>query len=196
MRSLKIIIPAVLVAVAVGTSAWGATGGGSNQAIDTSNLTPEKAQALAVEQQRQQRLQADADDPGKKAAIIASKKADAGRAAAAAPLAQAPQKWPEGIFADSEAPAPGSVFLGSNRWVGTVAGRSVAVYAGHAGDNPATGRLMVVTAASDMSVDSSHFVDLPGSGALHIMSANGTTLTIVDDQGGRHSFDASTSSWA
>jgi hypothetical protein len=142
----------------------------------------------------EQQLQADADDPAKRAAIIAAKDAEAGPVAGELAASASP-KWPEGIFADSEAPAPSSVFLGTNRWVGTVAGRSVAVYAGRAGDNLATGRLMVVNAASDMSVDSSRFVDLPGSGQLRITSASGSTLTIVDAQGAEHMFDVSSSTW-
>jgi hypothetical protein len=188
MRSRKIVTPVVLLlAAVVGTGLYGAIVSGSAASPDASGLPPDKARALAVEQQWQQQLQADAADPAKSAAIIAAKKAEAARVAAAS-AAPVPQKWPEGIFADREAPAPGSVFLCTNRWVGTVAGRSVAVYAGRAGDDPATGRLMVVNAAADMSIDSSRFVDLPGSGELRITSANGTTLTIVDAQGGEYTF--------
>jgi len=188
MRSRKIDTPVVLLLAAIiGTGLYGATVSGSAAAPDASALPPDKAQALAVEQQWQQQLQADADDPARSAAIVAAKQDEAARVAAT-PAEPAPPKWPEGIFADTEAPAPSSMFLCTNRWVGTVAGRSVAVYAGRAGDDPATGRLMVVNAAADMSIDSSRFVDLPGSGELRITSANGTTLTIMDAQGGEYTF--------
>lgn len=194
MRGRKLMAP-VLLATIVGGGLHSAVADSSTTSTDVSGLPPEKAQSLALEQQWQERLEADAADPSKKAAIIAAKKAEAARMAAepAEPIAP---KWPEGIFADSEAPAPGTVFLCTNRWVGTVAGRSVAVYAGRAGDNLATGRLMVVTAAPDMSIDSSDFVDLPGSGALRITSADGMTLTIVDAHGAKHAFDVSSLNWS
>lgn len=191
MRNRKIATPvALLLAAVVGTGLYGDIASGSAESPDASGLPPDKARALAVEQQWQQRLQADAADPARSAAIIAAKRAEAAQVAAR-PAEPVPQKWPEGIFADREAPASGSVFLCTNRWVGTVAGRSVAVYAGRAGDDPDTGRLMVVNAADDMSIDSSRFVDLPGSGELVITSANGTTLTIADAQGSEYTFAVS-----
>lgn len=194
MRTPKIGVPVVLLlTVVVGAGLYGVSASGSTES-DASGLPADKAQALAVEQQWQQRLEADAADPAKNAAIIAAKKAEEARMAAQ-PAPPAPAKWPEGIFADNEAPAPGAVFLATNRWVGTVAGRSVAVYAGRAGDNATTGRLMVVSAAPDMTVESSRFVDLPESGELRITSAAGATLTIVDAQGAEHTFDVSTVSW-
>lgn len=190
MPTLKIVIPMVLLlAASCSAEESDADDDRSIESIGASGLPAEKARALAIEHEWQERLHADADDPAKSAEIIAAKRAEAARVAAQL-AAEVPPKWPEGIFADSEAPAPGTVFLGTNRWVGTVAGRSVAVYAGRAGDNPATGRLMVVNAGPDMSVDSSRFVDLPGSGALRITAAIGATLTIVDAQGRSYTFDA------
>ncbi|MHB8275540.1 MAG: hypothetical protein ACYDC9_12395, partial [Dermatophilaceae bacterium] len=79
-------------------------------------------------------------------------------------LTEAEPGWPEGIFEDSEAPVSDSQFLGTNRWVGTVAERTVAVYAGQAGDDPSTGRLLVMTAVPSMGVEAAGFtVDLPGA---------------------------------
>jgi len=190
-KSVRVLflLTALAGAVLVGTTASGSPSSDNGPA-----LPPEKAQIQAVEQRWQDRLQAKAADPHAKAAALAAKQADQAQRAQAR-VAEIPAKWPEGIFADNEAPAPGSEFLGTNRWVGTLAGNSVAVYAGRAGENESTGRLMIQYARPDMGISSSRFVDLPGSGALRITSASGTTLTIADANLVRHTFDVVSSGW-
>jgi hypothetical protein len=103
--------------------------------------------------------------------------------------------WPEGIFEDPEAPAPGSRFLGTNRWVGDVNGRSVAVYAGVAGEDQTIGRLLVIAVGSSMSIENASWVDLPGAGRLKIVSATRSAVTVTDSRGGVHVFDAATKKW-
>ena len=190
-KSMKVLF---LLGTLGGVALFGTAASGSTSSGDGSALPTDKAQIQAVEQQWQDRLQAVAADPQAKAAALAAKQADQAQRAQAM-VAEIPARWPEGIFADSEAPAPGSVFLGTNRWVGTLAGTSVAVYAGRAGENESTGRLMIQYAGSDMSITSARLVDVPGSGALRITSASGTTLTIVDAKGASHTFDVASSNW-
>jgi len=194
MRTSKSVKMLLLLAPLAGVVLVGTTASGSTPSDQGSALPPEKAQIQAVEQQWQDRLQANAADPEAKAAALAAKQADQAQRAQAM-VAEVPAKWPEGIFANGEAPAPGSEFLGTNRWVGTLAGNSVAVYAGRAGENESTGRLMIQYARPDMGISSSRFVDLPGSGALRITSASGTTLTIADANLVRHTFDVVSSGW-
>ena len=79
--------------------------------------------------------------------------------------------------------------------MGTVAGRSVAVYAGKAGDDPSTGRLLVLTAGASMNVDSAVTLDLPRVGSLRVASARDTTLTLTDAWGVAHEFDVAAMSW-
>ena len=98
--------------------------------------------------------------------------------------------WPSGIFADAEAPARGAEFLGSNRWVGQVDGRTLIVWAGRSGGDASLGRLIVASAGSDRMIRSHDVVDLPGAGALRVASARDGVLDLVDEHGARHRFDA------
>ncbi|AIY18174.1 hypothetical protein GUY44_24035 [Pimelobacter simplex] len=87
------------------------------------------------------------------------------------------------------------VFLGSNRWVGRHADRSVAVYAGRAGDDPTRGRVLVMWAsAADTSGTT---LDLPGAGTLRVVAGapDATTITLVDAAGVRHRLDVVTPAW-
>lgn len=160
------------VAVAAGIGVASAASG-KQQA----GLSPEK-QAI-VDYQNQPRIK--------------GKTTMAGAAAAAAAAAvQAPDAWPTGIFEDSEAPASGIDFLGSNRWSGTVNGRLLAVYAGRDGSTPSTGRLLVTSSAPDYSDGQRTFVDAPGAGTLHVDADRGTTLAISSTSGQRLAYDLQT----
>lgn len=134
-----------------------------------------------------------ADDPPSDKAAEAA--AHATRTSDADADPDAASQWPAGIFDDPEAPAPGMVFLGNNRWVGRHADRSVAVYAGRAGDDPTRGRVLVLWAsAADTSGTT---LDLPGAGALRVVAGapDATTITLVDAAGVRHRLDVVTPAW-
>jgi hypothetical protein len=178
-------LPAAALAV---VSSVAASGQSSAAVTAPAGATPEKAAAEAQDVARHQALEAAAANAGTARASQAAKRADAATRALAA-AGPAPQKWPEGIFQDGEAPASGSVFLGRNRWVGTLAGRSVAVYAGRAGTDDTIGRVLVTTAGPTMALESAYMRDLPGSGALVVTSAQGGLLTLTDVRGGTHVFD-------
>lgn len=100
--------------------------------------------------------------------------------------------WPTGIFEDSEAPAPGVVFLGSNRWVGKIGDHYLAVYAGRSGEDPATGRVMAVSSVGDMN---GYTLDLPGTGALKVIAAAGPVITLQDEHGGLHVLATEEGKW-
>lgn len=132
-------------------------------------------------------------DPAKRRAITRAKAADDARHRAELAATQTDSApWPTGIFEDSEAPASGMDFLGSNRWVGQVGDGYLAVYAGTAGDdNPTTGRVMALWSDGRTG----YTLDLPGAGPLRIVSADGSTLTIIDSTGETHVLDAESGSW-
>lgn len=101
-----------------------------------------------------------------------------------------PTPWPTGIFQDNEAPASTDEFVATNRWVGAAAdGQSIAVYAGVSGTDPTAGRILVLKEGTPTS---STWIEMPGSGALRVESADGTVVTLVDPAGKEHVFDAAT----
>ncbi len=167
-----------------------ATADGGLSSAGSAGISAEKAALEAQDRRLHQQLEATAADPKLAAAAIAAKAAS-GLQAAKDQAAQPSVKpaWPEGIFQDGEAPASGSRFLGTNRWVGTVAGRTIAVFAGQSGEDPSMGRLLVMTAGPSMGVSSGRTVDLPGVGPLSVASASGGTLSIMDSRGVAHAFD-------
>jgi hypothetical protein len=150
---------------------------------------PEKQALEAQDAQRHQQLSEVASSPQASAAAVASKQADAARMSQDLAADAPEQPWPAGIFADGEAPAPGSVFLGTSRWVGVIDGHSVAVYAGSAGEDSTLGRVLVTAVGSDMDLASSYSVDLPGAGALRVIAANGHLVVMTDSKGANHTFD-------
>ena len=102
---------------------------------------------------------------------------------------------PEGIFADPEAPASGSVFLGSNRWSGELDnGTCVRVWVGVDGSNPDVGMLLIGTSTSTEMLPS--VVRLAGSGALRVTAAQGTRLSLAQVNGKKtYVFDVQTKTW-
>lgn len=100
--------------------------------------------------------------------------------------------WPTGIFEDSEAPAPGVVFLGNNRWVGKIGDHYVAVHAGRSGEDPTTGRVLAVSSHGDMD---GYTLDLPGTGALTVIAAVGPVVTLKDEDGRLYVLAAAEGRW-
>jgi hypothetical protein len=157
-------------------------------------VSAEKAAVEREDARRHEELNKRASDHVlAKAAVEAKQAAAAARAVevGGSPAAH-PPAWPAGIFEDSEAPASGADFLGRNRWVGVIDGRSVAVHAGQAGAEATTGRLLVMLAAADMTVDRAYTRDVAGSGPLRVTAATGTTITLIDSHGAEHLFDITT----
>ncbi|MFI6427300.1 peptidase inhibitor family I36 protein [Promicromonospora sp. NPDC050880] len=98
--------------------------------------------------------------------------------------------WPAGIFDDAEAPVRGAELLGSNRWVGHAGGRTLMVWAGRSGEDRTLGRVLVATTGTGLMTASHRTVDLPGTGALRVVTAHGAVLELVDEHGTRHVLDA------
>jgi hypothetical protein len=182
---------AVLVLSTVIGAAGVARAALSDSPAAASSDAADKQQVAAQDAQRQQQLEQVASSPKASAAAVAAKGADAARMTQNSLTDSDSAAWPEGIFEDSEAPAPGSVFLGTNRWVGTVDGHQVAVFAGCAGEDPSVGRVMVTVAGDTAQSTSGYSVDLPGAGSLQVVSASGSLLVLTDAQGGQHNFDVS-----
>jgi hypothetical protein len=49
--------------------------------------------------------------------------------------------------------------------------------------------VLVATAGADMDLASSYSVDLPGAGALRVITATGNLLVVKDSKGANHTFD-------
>ncbi len=136
------------------------------------------------------------------AAVVAAKKADAARQAAAPSDTPTPVELETGIIEDNEAPASGSTFLGVDRWVGKVDGGYIVVYAGSAGveavtgKDSADGRLLVQRLGPAGGVAQAWWIDVPKAGALRVTSFEGTMLVISDAHGGTHVFDAASHAWS
>jgi len=203
-RWSTIAVAAVVLVAAGAASSALADSAAYPAAILAASANPIKAELAAKEQALTAQREAVAADPVKRQGLIDAKaqvgaqqrKAATATAAtngvAAEPGAEAATGWPTGIFQDTEAPAPGGVFLGTNRWVGPVAGTTVAVYAGVSGSDPTTGRLLVVVEGPTLDPTT---VDLPGSGALTATSADGDLLTVTDASGATHVFDVAARAW-
>ncbi len=195
-RTLAAVVGLMIALAGAASIHQTAAADGSLSSAGSAGISAEKAALEAQDRLLHQQLEATAAVPELAAAAIAAKAASGLRAAkdqAAQPSVE--PAWPEGIFEDGEAPAPGSRFLGTNRWVGTVAGQSIAVFAGQSGEDPSMGRLLVITAGPSMSVQSGNTVDLPGVGALRVAAASGGTLSVMDSRGVAHAFDAAAARW-
>lgn len=181
------------VAGIVGVIAW--AHGATADPDPAGDLPPEKAAQTQADELLDRANAAVADDPDALAEVVEQKAAEAAAHATEASDLDAGDEWPVGIFDDPEAPAPGMVFLGTNRWVGKIGGRSVAVHAGRAGDDPTLGRVLVVWASSGGTTGTT--LDLPGAGALEVVAGepDSTTLTLVDAAGVRHVLDVVSQAW-
>lgn len=178
--------------VAVGVS-WMELAAGEEDAGPLTSLNADK-QALEQAEQLLDRVnEAAANDPERHAAIEKAKAAE--KKSHEAELATKPEaldEWPTGIFDDPEAPASGTTFLGSNRWVGLVDGAYLVVYAGRSGADPTTG--MILAFWSDGRPGYSLYK--PGTGALTVVSARDAALTLRDEGGRTHVLHALAGQWA
>lgn len=100
--------------------------------------------------------------------------------------------WPTGIFDDAEAPASGSFFLGTNRWVGKGEGSYLVVHAGRSGSDDLTGRVLALW-SDDNRIG--YTLDLERVGALRILKADESVLVMVDSEGAEHRLDAVAGEW-
>lgn len=156
-------------------------------------LSPEKLELLEHDRAFDKENESIASDSQKLNSVADAKAADhAAHLKELAALPAAPVVWPTGIFEDNEAPASGTVFLGTNRWVGRFGDDYVAVYAGRAGDDPSVGTLIV--AWSDPNRPGKT-VTVPGVGSLGVASVLGSVVTLRDSSGGVHFFDALLAKW-
>lgn len=198
----RLAIGATVVFVAIGSVAAAADAGilfsSRSPAKTHAAISPEKKALEDAYKKMDAEQAAISADPKRHDALVAKKRDEKARVAAktaASSSTDQPRQWPQGIFEDAEAPAPGSVFLGQNRWVGTLGGDSVAVYAGQAGLDPDTGRVLVRFDNSVASSDSGYTLDLAASGPLRVVAASGTLVTVVDRTQTRHVLNLSTRSW-
>jgi len=180
-----------------------ASAGTDASSVEDAQTRADKAEIERDLAEQQRELDAIAADPEASADLVAAKEADLadyGREreerATAAKDGEDASVWPEGIFEDSEVPAPGAELLGSNRWVGTVDGAQVAVYAGQGGYDETLGRLLVMWRDDDAR-DSrpGGFVDLPGAGRLTVVSAQDGVVVVSDAGGAVHHYDVTSGSW-
>ncbi|WP_377322000.1 hypothetical protein ACFJIY_22145 [Pimelobacter simplex] len=177
----------------VGAVAW--AHGATADPDPAGQLPAEKAAQAQADEVVDRANAAVATDPDALEKVVEEKAAEAAAQATEASDSDAGDEWPVGIFDDAEAPVPGMVFLGTNRWVGKIGGRSIAVYAGRAGDDPTIGRVLVVWASSEDTRGTT--LDLPGAGALEVVAGepDSTTLTLVDAAGARHVLDVVSQAW-
>lgn len=118
------------------------------------------------------------------------KNSDAGR-----PRATEEAPWPTGIFEDDEAPFPAEQRV-VNRWVGVIAGRRVAVYAGSSVSNPREGLVIVMSFGSDGSPVRRTTHPTPvRAGPVRIVAAQGSRLSLAAADGQRLTFDATISAF-
>jgi hypothetical protein len=187
--TVSLLVAACVVGVSLTTAAV-VHGRPGSQAADTSAAAPSSAPsgeitdpaAFDAEKQRleQQML---SPRPG------GAPKGDPTDGLAQAKKLDYPESLDTGLFEDREAPMSTSFFRGTNRWLGVVGGTVVEVYAGTAGEGPDTGRLIVVINGAGLDDVHGMTFNVPGEGALRIISATGTTLTIVSAAGKQHTFD-------
>jgi len=102
-----------------------------------------------------------------------------------------PVAYETGIIADDESPM--REFVVRNRWGGTVQGRRYIVFAGARTSDPTQGVVLVqeVTSAGDSSAPRPY--DTPGrTGAVQVVSLQGSRLTLATDAGARVVFNMAT----
>jgi hypothetical protein len=135
-----------------------------------------------------------AADPVRSGAVDKAKAAGTGSDSLLA-TSVAKQQPTQGIFADSEAPAPGSIFLGTNRWVGTQNGQTIVVYVGQAGYDASTGRVLVIGGGPSSADTHGFTLDLPNSGPLKAVAGSGGHVTVEDRAGADHVLDLVSQTW-
>jgi len=99
--------------------------------------------------------------------------------------------WEKGIVDDDESPS--SDYAIRNRWVGTVHGSDVVVFAGASASDASQGLVVVQQLAGDGSAsDPQAFVTPTKAGPVHVTTVHGSRVTLVADDGTTFTFDAAT----
>lgn len=190
------VVVAVLVIV-LGTAGFGAASWAlaseHETESDLGDLNSEKLAMLEAERQFDEANAAAAADPTRMQEIAKDKASEHQRHLAELRALEEPTAaWPTGIFDDPEASAPGIVFIGSNRWVGKIGQDFLAVHAGRSGEDPTVGRVLTVWSTA---AHLSYSLDLAGVGALRVIEAVGSLVTVQDERGGVHLLDAAEGKW-
>lgn len=169
-------------------NAWGSVAG------QTVKDAAAKTALSSTEARSQAELEALSKDPQAKAEVLKAKEASAAEHEAESRAARTvqPQVRPQGIVEGREAPASGSVFLGRNRWMGSLSGTPVRVYAGQAGVGSPDGMVLMVTEKGEGTFSSRAMYRLAGAGPLHVTSVSGARVTLKGDNGRTHVLDLTT----
>lgn len=205
VRRINLAVAAVILVVG-GIWVSNSFAGADDSSVSiVKDLPPEKAAWEIAQARLDAENAAIAADPERLAQVAADKAAD--DKAHRAELARLEPEhsygdWPKGIFEQPEAPASSLDFRGTNRWVGTVDGHTVAVYAGvagsAAGDAADTGRVLILRPGpADAPTEArGGYVDLPGAGTLRVVAFDEVPiLTIRDSNGSDHYLDVSSGTW-
>lgn len=103
--------------------------------------------------------------------------------------------WPTGIFEEGQAPFPASAVTVSNQWQGRLNGDYVRVYAGSLPNDPAQGVVIVSVVSADQEPVSTEWLKTPEKvGALRVVAAHHTQLTLESTTGLSFTFDVQTRS--
>lgn len=94
-----------------------------------------------------------------------------------------------GILNDFSPPFPAAQFTVANMWQDVVNGRLVHVYAGARGDDPSQGAVIVQTDGVDGPAGNFDLATPVKAGAVRIVAANGTKLTLQAKNGATFMFD-------
>jgi len=105
-----------------------------------------------------------------------------------------PGPWPSGIFESPQAPFTPALYRISNQWQGRIGDEFVQVFAGAKTADPSQGVVVVLTTSaidlSNRTPQTGGFYLTPEKlGALRIVSADGTHLTLATPSGKRFAFD-------
>ena len=106
------------------------------------------------------------------------------------PSPQPEAVWPEGIFAEQEAPFPPSFFHAINRWQVNTGTSHLVVYAGYGNGDPARGLVIVSHVARDFGETWSEHPPPISVPALKIKKADGFLLLLESADGTQFRFDA------
>lgn len=107
------------------------------------------------------------------------------------PPATTPEPWQSGIIQSGQATFPRGMYTINNRWQDVVGGQHLQVFAGADGTNPAQGIVIVQTVSLDLQTINDMVYKAPTqNGALRVVAANGTRLTLTTTNGQSVVFDA------
>lgn len=191
MRKIAALLAALTLSGALSTQSW------ADESKSAEPLTPEKAAIMSQMDALDARNRVIQDDPRLAQEALAAKRADgAEHDRAAKDYVPDNTPPPMGIFDDGEAPAPGTVFLGENRWVGVVDGVTYSVNAGRDGSNESTGRLLILKLDGvEGDGQRGQFLDSKGSGSLRVTAEREGLLEILSESGALYVVDVAKATW-